>query len=907
MLAERRTVRSRSPPRVVLLVLLGIVLITSMVPISRGDVPTEATNPDASRTVTWTMYSNESLIQDNVSLVSGRAVLSWAGQNLAWTHASQIAANGTLASTMSANATGLGLRSNWTNYVKNPTFSDNSAWAYLNGSTDNVTAFRNGTLGAAEFRSNWSGDQILWESMDNVAANWLPCFGCFLFQNGTTYPVPKQGNGTMGIEAVAGGSSYASALNVSSNTLDWSGVNRMVLWVYVNASVEATFNLTAHAGVGGSLLTTQAQRLSNSTGWQEVVVDLNQLGTNVTRKTLYQVGLRFNAVTTFPARTWFNVDDVRLGTARVFNETAWVAQLFRKNATTTLPGSGRLSFDWCLVKDTGASSTNVSVGVAPVGTYAFVPALHAAAPGVWQTYASDVSSGTAAQGAYNITFAMNVAVNATGPYDVDVLVDNVTLVFPDTVGGTYLSNALTMGVDTQYLSLAWSGSTPAGTSLEVGIRTGNNSVPGSSGWSSWQMSSSPGPTGLGVPGAVNFQISIALGTTNASISPLLQTLTLVTRHRASAGTLYSDLYPAGLDFLRWRTFRANVSVVPRTSVKFYVGNGSSGSAWFLVPDGNLTSYTGGSRIQWRADLATSDGLATPALVNVTIVYEYLGPPTRIVFTNAGTPLSAGTVVNVTTGQYVYLGALVYDVGWHLVPANDYTTRWYIDNGTGGTAGSIWPNGTYVAGRLGRHRITVFITPAAGGATINASAYVNVTASTTSASVPFSLWDLWPVFVIAVAALLGFALYELVVRRLFAIDDVFLIAKDGRLMFHNTRRILADQDEDILSAMLTAINSFVRDTWREENSHVRRFDVGGRTTLVERGEHVYLASVYSGRTPGWAARDIKAFVGDLETHFGEAFAHWDGSPEDLHTLREVMERFVSRMRYSRRRVWKGIAG
>lgn len=35
------------------------------------------------------------------------------------------------------------------------------------------------------------------------------------------------------------------------------------------------------------------------------------------------------------------------------------------------------------------------------------------------------------------------------------------------------------------------------------------------------------------------------------------------------------------------------------------------------------------------------------------------------------------------------------------------------------------------------------------------------------------------------------------RRFFTIDEVFLVGRDGCLMSHNTRRILADRDEPIL--------------------------------------------------------------------------------------------------------------
>ena len=237
---------------------------------------------------------------------------------------------------------------------------------------------------------------------------------------------------------------------------------------------------------------------------------------------------------------------------------------------------------------------------------------------------------------------------------------------------------------------------------------------------------------------------------------------------------------------------------------------------------------------------------------------------------------------------------MYDSGAHLVPTTAYTLGWGIDNGTGG---SVYPNGTYVAGKPGAYVITVIVTAAMGGTAVHASVQVNVTPYTGPFStLPFSLWDLWPLLLIAIAALAGFSLYELVVRRLFAIDDVFLIAKDGRLIVHNTRRMRADRDEDILSGMLTAIMSFLRDQDPEENGEFKSFEVGGKTTLLERGEHVYLTAVYSGRVPRWAVKDMHRFMLDLERRFGDAFANWTGAPEDLHGLKEYMQRFVSHVRY-----------
>jgi len=134
--------------------------------------------------------------------------------------------------------------------------------------------------------------------------------------------------------------------------------------------------------------------------------------------------------------------------------------------------------------------------------------------------------------------------------------------------------------------------------------------------------------------------------------------------------------------------------------------------------------------------------------------------------------------------------------------------------------------------------------------------------------------------------------------MFAIDDIFLISKEGRLMMHNTRRMRADRDEDILSAMLTAILSFLTDFDREENGNLRRFELGGKTALLERGKNAYLAAVYSGRVPRWAGKDLRRFMDDLERRFGEVFAQWSGDPQDLQGLKEFSDRFVSRLRYRR---------
>ena len=46
---------------------------------------------------------------------------------------------------------------------------------------------------------------------------------------------------------------------------------------------------------------------------------------------------------------------------------------------------------------------------------------------------------------------------------------------------------------------------------------------------------------------------------------------------------------------------------------------------------------------------------------------------------------------------------------------------------------------------------------------------------------------------------------------FAVEDVFLMYNDGRLIQHATRRIKADMDVDIVTSMLKAVQDFVRES------------------------------------------------------------------------------------------------
>lgn len=870
MLARETRVWRRMPGALAAALFAAALLAVTLVPAPvRGDSPSLTQNPDASNTLTWGMNTSQGLILDNATLSGGVATLPWSTKSVSWSTASDFESNAQTSSNVTAGSGGLTLISNSTNRIADGDFSAPGTWQYVNGTGTpyRVNASWNPS-GFAELQHVSASTEIPWNSMDSTS-NWR-----FISLNNTAqgllYPVTlgqMQGAGMVGMNVSSHtGAFLASAAwnfpGSSTNNANWSAVDRVVLWVKDNASLGLSFNLTAINAQTSQMVTSIAQPLT--VGWQQVVVNLSELGPPSARANLSSVFLQVGGPATVPANTWVYFDDVRVGIAKIFDSEAEVSQVFPKaNASSSAPGSAYLSFDWCLCNRSGVSYVSASMRIlGPAGSYA--TGLVTPLTPRWSHFFLDASAYTTAVGTYNLTFWFHVLANDTAASNATLLVDNATFLFPDTHNGTYLSAPIPLGSDSQFLSLNWSASLPSATSARLSLRSGN----GSASWNPWQNWTQPGPEAPSILPGQYFQVGVYLNTTNGSVAPVLQSFSLQTRHHVPSGGIVSDLAPIQGRFLRWRSLSASFVGAPSTAVTFYIGNGSY---WTRVPaDGNITSYPTSS-LEWKAVLSTTDGALTPSLQTVNVTYEYIGNPILV-------DISPDATVEVATGASLQFSAVALDAGGHIVTGTLFD--WHTSDPSGQVT-----NGLYVAGSPGTYNVTAV----AVGWGVAGTVQVRVVGN--------PLAGLWPLLTaLVVFAVLGFAGYEIAIRRMFAIDDVFLIAKDGRLILHNTRRMRADRDEDILSGMLTAIMAFLRDQDPEENGELKRFQVGGKTTLLERGEHVYLAAIYSGRVPGWAGKDLHRFMTELEAKFGDAFAHWSGSPEDLHELKEFMQRFVSRVRY-----------
>ena len=139
-----------------------------------------------------------------------------------------------------------------------------------------------------------------------------------------------------------------------------------------------------------------------------------------------------------------------------------------------------------------------------------------------------------------------------------------------------------------------------------------------------------------------------------------------------------------------------------------------------------------------------------------------------------------------------------------------------------------------------------------------------------------------------SALAAVGLAVIVRRRNPNIEEVFLVYRDGILIYHLSRSIVQDRDEDVLSGMLTAVQEFVRDAFRYgEHRQLQFLDFGDYRILIERGRMVYLAVVYSGRDTSGLRRKIRSVLSRIEVTFASVLENWNGDMDHVVGAREMI--------------------
>ena len=112
---------------------------------------------------------------------------------------------------------------------------------------------------------------------------------------------------------------------------------------------------------------------------------------------------------------------------------------------------------------------------------------------------------------------------------------------------------------------------------------------------------------------------------------------------------------------------------------------------------------------------------------------------------------------------------------------------------------------------------------------------------------------------------------------YRVEQLFFIHNDtGLVLSHVAGESVEAQDADMVSAMLTAIQDFVRDCFAGGNKEeLHSLQLGEFTILIEPGTHAYLACVIRGTPPADFHSHLRATLELMQVEFGEALGTFNG--------------------------------
>ncbi|MDP9178161.1 MAG: OmpA family protein [Gemmatimonadota bacterium] len=138
---------------------------------------------------------------------------------------------------------------------------------------------------------------------------------------------------------------------------------------------------------------------------------------------------------------------------------------------------------------------------------------------------------------------------------------------------------------------------------------------------------------------------------------------------------------------------------------------------------------------------------------------------------------------------------------------------------------------------------------------------------------------------------GMPYAEIVIKHalVYRVEQAFLIhAESGLLLEHASAPDLDLPDADLISSMLSAIQDFVKDSFRpEEGATLRTFSVGDHTVQVEAGPRALLALVIRGEAPTEVLRKGQDTLETIHLEFASQLADFTGETTPFAPARPLL--------------------
>lgn len=133
------------------------------------------------------------------------------------------------------------------------------------------------------------------------------------------------------------------------------------------------------------------------------------------------------------------------------------------------------------------------------------------------------------------------------------------------------------------------------------------------------------------------------------------------------------------------------------------------------------------------------------------------------------------------------------------------------------------------------------------------------------------------------------------KAVYSVEEVFLIYKDGRLISHKGK---SSVDDELMSSMLTAIQDFVRDSFKAKGK-IDEIQYGSSRILIQHPpyddyfSYVYLAVLINGKEDLVFKRGMMNLVVEVHKKFSALLKNWDGDLGKLSEIDLIVEEFYKK--------------
>ena len=126
-----------------------------------------------------------------------------------------------------------------------------------------------------------------------------------------------------------------------------------------------------------------------------------------------------------------------------------------------------------------------------------------------------------------------------------------------------------------------------------------------------------------------------------------------------------------------------------------------------------------------------------------------------------------------------------------------------------------------------------------------------------------------------------------------IDEVFLLTNAGLLITHVSRTLIHPGDRDVLAAMMTVVQAFVRDAFQGKAGAMHEMDMANMRVRLVRGEMCTIAILSTGPLREGYVTGALGALQEFEGKNREALNPWNGQATSLAGTDNLVEELLHR--------------